>query len=209
MIAINTLVIYVVVALASYITPGADWLIISRYAVESSRKGVVAAVGVQSGLFVHMSIGALGAVSIMSASPKLFSVLQCLGAIYLIYLGISVFREKSTALGDDSNTAIPIRYSTPYRQGLIANILNPKAALFFVSILPQFIRADGNYVLQVIILGLVDIITGLGWWIVFVAFFSIISRKLGSDIFKYYIDRTTGVVLIAVGLAFFAEIYLH
>lgn len=207
MMTLHNVIIYITVAFVSYITPGADWLIISRYAASNIRDGLVAACGVQSGLLAHMFIGALGAVFIMESSLKLFFILQFFGALYLMYLGASIFRDDATALGDDHLSDKNLRYTTPYRQGLIANLLNPKAALFFISILPQFVSNSGNRVLQVFFLGFVDIATGMFWWLLFVYFFSYISKRLGGDSFRYYVDRITGAVLISIGVYFFCKIF--
>lgn len=202
----SVLLVYVMVALLSYISPGPDWAIISRHAFRSKTAGLWAALGVQSGLFVHMMIAVIGVVAIFSAFPSVFSAVQLAGALYLLYLGISILRQLRQHTGlAESEMALSSRHGT-FGQGFIANVLNPKAALFFAGILPQFVDHTQPVKTQVLVLGVVDIVVGFLWWVVFVLAIHRIRQTVKIGRAQWVMDCVTGVFLLLFGLAMGAKV---
>lgn len=95
-----TLAAFVGIAILAYVTPGPDWFVVLPRAAASRRAGFVAALGVQSGLVVHMAAAALGVAALLLASAQAFTILKLVGAAYLVYLGITALvravRRSST-----------------------------------------------------------------------------------------------------------------
>ncbi|HUQ99250.1 MAG TPA: LysE family translocator, partial [Gemmatimonadaceae bacterium] len=149
----HSLLLFMAAGLALNLTPGPDMLYVAaRGASEGKAAGVVSALGIGAGTFVHIALVALGLAALLAAVPLAYTVLRIGGATYLIYLGVRAIRSRSSlTLQHVEPAALP----TIFRQGVITNVLNPKVALFFLAFLPQFIDPSrGNPALQVVALGL-------------------------------------------------------
>ena len=131
------------------LTPGPDVLYIVTQGMRSgARAGMVAALGITAGCFVHMFAAALGVSALMAASATAFSVLKWLGAAYLVSVGIRMVLARAPSEGDQnaiysvanngSKTGATALKSL-FFQGFWTNALNPKVALFFLAFVPQFI----------------------------------------------------------------------
>lgn len=199
----EVILLFTGMALLSYITPGPDWAIISRHAFRHWTHGMWAALGVQSGLLFHMLVGALGASAILAASPLAFNLLQLAGALYLIYLALTSLqgvRQAASALPTPDVPARRTRQGGIFLQGWLANVLNPKAALFFISVLPQFVNDRSGQTEQVFLLGSLDIVIGLVWWSVFVLLVHRFQSPTHRAQRARLIEGVTGVALLLVGV---------
>lgn len=200
---VELLLAFTGVALLAYITPGPDWFVVMRHATTDHRTGIISALGVQSGLAVHMSAAALGVASLVLASTTAFTVLKIAGAAYLVYLGIqALVHARRTAHGTEKHRLdVDSKRSRSgvYGQSLLANVLNPKAALFFIAVLPQFLVAGAPMLPQVLLLGALDILLGFVWWICFVFGLAHITRLLSNRTSRVVMDRVSGVALIVLG----------
>ena len=126
------------------LTPGPDVLYIVRSALRSGvRAGIVAALGITAGCFVHIVAAGLGVSALMATSAMAFSVLKWVGAAYLLYVGVRLLLSKAPdaikieAGSADSVTAGGLK--SLFFRGFWTNALNPKVALFFLAFVPQFI----------------------------------------------------------------------
>ena len=126
--------------------------------------------GAQSGLAVHMALAVLGLTALVAQSAMAFSVVKIAGAAYLIWLG---FRIIWSTRRDNSRPHRPPKSHDErsatgrlegYLRGLGTNVLNPKAALFFLSVLPQFVDTSVPTAPQIVLLGVIDIVAGVLWW---------------------------------------------
>lgn len=199
---------FVVAALLAYVIPGPDWFVVLRHATRSPTAGISAAVGVQTGLIVHMTAAALGVSAILSTSAEVFTIVKLAGAAYLVFLGFQALRDachgwRCHDLGDSaSTTSSPSADSAPTRiwaQAFTANVLNAKAALFFVAVLPQFVSPASAAAPQILLLGAVDIAIGCLWWLLFVltaARFRRVLRRRGP---RMALDTTAGIALTGLG----------
>ena len=143
------------------LTPGPAILYISSESIQFGQvSGVVAAFGVAIGTTVYMLLSVFGLTALLLTSPTLFSLLQWLGASYLIYLGITYFIKtyKSIQLSET-----PLRtFWKIWLKGIGINLFNPKVAMFYVAFLPQFInRQAGNISSQLLLLGSIFVLSGL------------------------------------------------
>lgn len=198
----STILAFSAIALLAYVTPGPDWFVVMRHAVRSRRHGWVAAAGVQSGLLVHMTAAAVGVAAVVLASATAFSVLKWVGAAYLVYLGIRALlssRGSSDTSEDAPDQASDVALFQIWRQAFVANVLNPKAALFFVAVLPQFVSSGGPVSVQILGLGVLDVVLGVVWWSVFVFGIHRLRVFMGGRRARVWTDRVSGTALIGLG----------
>lgn len=180
------------VVLLAYAIPGPDFAVVARAAANSRSAGWRAGLGAQAGLCVHMVAAVIGVSLLISRSPLVLNIIQVLGGLYLVWLGIAALRDSAAS----SSAATDVRW---FQMGLTTNLLNPKAILFFVAILPQFVDPDGSLPLQVGILGIVDAAIGLAVWAVVTA---AVGRLIGRSATSKLWNRTVGVLFIGIGVAF-------
>ena len=141
MLGIHGYWLFVLTGILLNLTPGQDTLFIMGKSITGGlRAGVAAVLGITVGTLVHTLAAALGLSAILASSALAFTIVKLLGAAYLIYLGAKLLLSKTTATSPQSaapdNTANP---QSAFVQGILTNVLNPKVALFFLALLPQFI----------------------------------------------------------------------
>ncbi|XHM65126.1 LysE family translocator [Streptomyces nigra] len=200
------------VVLLAYVVPGPDFLVVLRSATEHPTKGRAAALGAQSGLCVHMLAAAVGLSVVAARSPVIYDAIRLGGAGYLVYLGVrAVLAARRTARprGAQRQAIVPVeaggggsgsRWRSGFRQGLLTNVLNPKAALFFLSVLPQFVHGGGSPARQIFLLGILDVLIGVAYWFGLVAVAARLRALLARPAIRHRWELTTGWLFIAVGV---------
>ena len=194
------------------LTPGPDVLYIVTQGMRSgARAGMVAALGITAGCFVHIFAAALGVSALMAASATAFSVLKWLGAAYLVYVGIRMVLARAPSEGDQNamysiannrRNTVATALKSLFFQGFWTNALNPKVALFFLAFVPQFIAPTiENKPLAFLLLGLLFNFNAL-WvnigWALAAAW---MARRLGAlQRGMYKLERVAGVMFIGFGL---------
>ena len=194
------------------LTPGPDVLYIVTQGMRSgARAGMVAALGITAGCFVHIFAAALGVSALMAASATAFSVLKWLGAAYLVYVGIRMVLARAPSEGDQNamysiannrRNTVATALKSLFFQGFWTNALNPKVALFFLAFVPQFITPTiENKPLAFLLLGLLFNFNAL-WvnigWALAAAW---MARRLGAvQRGMYKLERVAGVMFIGFGL---------
>jgi threonine/homoserine/homoserine lactone efflux protein len=129
-------------------TPGVDLLFtLTRTLSGGVRGGIAASLGIGAGCVLHALAAAFGLAALLSASTAAFSVIKWVGAAYLLWLGIGMLRAaaRSAAAGAGLQSGASATALAVFRQGLLTNLLNPKIALFFLALLPQFIATDAPH----------------------------------------------------------------
>lgn len=168
---------------------------------QGRRTGIWSTLGINAGCLVHTVAVATGLSALLAASATAFTVIKWLGAVYLIAMGIQSLRSRALAMQDDIARASASDW-TIFRQGLITNVLNPKVALFFLALLPQFVSVDAPAgVPAFLLLGFSFIVTGSLWSLVLV--FSadrLTTRVRQSPRLGQWVNRGVGALLIALGL---------
>lgn len=163
-----TLITYVAIVLGFVFIPGpATLLTVARATTSGTRVGIATGAGITVGDIVHTLLAIVGVSAIIATSAVLFSIIKYLGAAYLVYLGIKAIIEKSpTSLGGKGQ--LPITAPQAFRQAVLAELLNPKTALFFLAFLPQFVKPEnGAVIIQLSILGVLFAFIGLFSTVVF------------------------------------------
>lgn len=155
-----TLLVYLTVLVGFVFIPGpAVLLTIARAASSGTRVGIATGLGIAVGDVVHTTLAVFGLSALLMTSALLFSIVKYLGAGYLVYLGIKAMRERADRVSLGHTPAITAKKA--FRQAVIAEMLNPKSALFFLAFLPQFVHAqNGSVSTQLAILGLLFVLMG-------------------------------------------------
>ena len=157
----TTLGVFVGAALILLITPGPAVLYIVARSVDQGRlAGLISGAGLSCGGLVHVAAASFGLSAILVSSATLFAVVKLAGAAYLVWLGV---RTLLTAKKLDGQVAEPRRsLRRIFRDGVVVNLLNPKAAAFFFAFLPQFVDPQrGSAPAQFLILGLIFVALGM------------------------------------------------
>ena len=169
---------FLIAAVIFAMTPGLDTIFVLNKAFSKGRRAaVVGALGVNAGVMVHTLAAAFGLSVILSQSAAAFTIVKWAGAAYLCWLGLRSITSKpmNFAALRDFNSQESIL--TSFRTGLIANVLNPKVALFVLAFFPQFINADAAGQAQpFFVLGLTYAAIGTIWYIILAWF----AATLGS-----------------------------
>jgi threonine/homoserine/homoserine lactone efflux protein len=142
--------------------------ILARGAAQGTRAGVLSALGVGTGGLCHTIATATGLSMILASSATAFIVVKWLGAVYLVFLGIRMVRQKTVDVLHRSHRSFAESNGwTTYRQGILCNVLNPKVAVFFLAFLPQFVDpSSGRTVFPFLFLGFVFVVTGTTWCVI-------------------------------------------
>ncbi|WP_254695691.1 LysE family translocator [Leisingera sp. NJS204] len=154
------LLTYIAVLTGFVFFPGPSILLtLTRSSTSGIRVGVATSLGIGLGDLVHTFMAVVGISAILLASAQAFTLIKLLGAGYLIKIGLrSLFEGR---LRKTSEAAPPISVSQAFRQACLAEILNPKSAMFFLAFLPQFVDPrHGEISLQLTIFGLLFVLMG-------------------------------------------------
>jgi threonine/homoserine/homoserine lactone efflux protein len=176
MIDLTTLITYVAVVLGFVFIPGpATLLTVARATSSGTRVGLATGAGIAAGDLIHSLMAIVGISAIVATSAMLFGIIKYIGAAYLVYLGIRAILQKPAA--SVAGAGLPISAARAFRQAILAEVLNPKTALFFLAFLPQFVRPEnGSVMLQLTFLGIVFVVLGL----VSTAVFALCAGVLGN-----------------------------
>ena len=184
------------------LTPGPDVLYIVTNALRSGvRAGMVAALGIVSGCFVHVFAAAVGVSALLATSANAFTVLKWIGAAYLLWMGVRLLRSKAAPLELNAGTS-EVNLWRVYRRGFLTNVLNPKVALFFLAFVPQFIApGTPDKVTAFLLLGLLfnlnslPINFGYAWLAGWAA-----GRVSAVQRTMHWMDRAAGAMFVGFGL---------
>lgn len=158
MVTLDQLLVVSGAALIFALVPGpAVIFVIARSAEQNRRAGIVSGLGIGVGNLALVVAAALGLSALLASSPVAYNVVKYLGAAYLAYLGVRRLMERSVP--EDLEAIQPEPLRRIFHQGLLVGLLNPKAALFFLSFLPQFVDRDrGQVASQIVLLGFVVVV---------------------------------------------------
>lgn len=201
MIEPTKLALFITVSWALIIAPGPDMLyVITRGMTHGRKAGMVSAVGVICGILVHTTAAAFGLTLILQTSALAFLIIKYVGAVYLIYLGVRAWQDKS--MFSLSVASLTVSSRRLFWQGVLSNVLNPKIAVFFLAFLPQFVDRKSNLVtLQLVILGLTFAFLGLCFLLVVGYSSGTIGRWLARrPQYAQSLQRLSGILLVGLGI---------
>lgn len=193
-----------ILMLLSAMLPGPDFALVTKNTIQySTRAGIYTAIGIGIACGFHITYCSLGLALAIANSTFLFNAIKIIGAGYLFYLGTGALLEKPKKIQDDGQTphrSAHMKAVTALKQGILCNLLNPKATLFFLAIFTAIIKPHTPaYILLGIAAEMIVII---------IAWFSLLALMLSHPrIMKtlkkaeFYISKILGIFLIFFGLA--------
>jgi RhtB (resistance to homoserine/threonine) family protein len=198
------------VAAALIIVPGPDTALVTKNAIVHGRQAALGtALGVNLGLVVWTVAAALGLAAVVRASAVAFTALKLIGAAYLICLGVQALaaarRQSTTAVASDSVRTRHLSGRGGFRQGLASDLSNPKIAVLFTSLLPQFVAAREPTLMPFLLLGAIFVVMTLVWLCAYALLAARASATLQRPAVARALERFTGVVLIGLGVRLATE----
>lgn len=187
------------VHVAAMASPGPNVLVVIRTAIaESRRAGLFCAAGVATGGAIWAGGAALGLGLVIANLPIAYDALRVLGGLYLVYLGV---RTARSVAGWEAPPGVQPRASgrRAWRRGLLTNLSNPKAAVFFTSVFATLLPADSSLALRIAAVAVI-VVDALLWHALLAVVLSSSPAQARYLRARPWIDRVAGVVMIAFGL---------
>ena len=183
-------------------TPGAGAINTMSNALNVGfRRAFWGVLGQQTALVIQILIVALGVGVLVSSSPIAFNVIRYSGAAYLVYLGVRQFLAKPSANPDDAMAIRDEPAFSLFRRGLWVNLLNPKAIVFFLAFLPQFVRPGEDLLPQYLVIAVtVVVVDVLVMWFFFAAAARSFQRFTRDERGQKILNRVFGSLFVAVGV---------
>lgn len=218
----DQLVPFLLVVAVLTITPGPDMALVLRNGVRGG-SGLAwwTGLGCCTGIAAHATAAVIGLSAVLAASAQAYEVVKLVGAAYLVYLGATALWRSRHGSGDlpgagggesnptdtadradtaDTAGAVLTTRSAAYRQGVFSNLLNPKIALLFLTLLPQFVSADEPRMRTSAVLAVAVLCVAVVWWRLFSLGVGVLGRVLSRERVRLLFDRATGVVLVVLGV---------
>lgn len=191
-------------------TPGPDTAVTVRNTLLGGRlAGVLTALGISAGQAIWALATSFGVVALLVASEILFQAVKCAGAAYLIWLGLQALVAAWRGTGDGSAAALragprlkPVR---AFVQGLMSDLGNPKMAVFFASLLPQFAAPGEGLFAALMSLGLIFSLMTFLWLAAYAFVIAKAGEVLRRPTIRRWVEGVTGTLLVALGVRIAAE----
>ena len=180
------------------LAPGPSFAVIVNRSIRDGRRaGLLVVAGNTTALTFWASASALGLTALIKTSEIAFVALKIAGAAYLCYLGVQTLlrSRRRTAVADEA----PRARSAAYRAGLLTNLTNPKAAVLYLALFPQFLPAHSNLG-DVFLLAAVQMAISASWYVTVVLAVAAVRRLLARSVVRTWLARATSVVLIGLGV---------
>ncbi len=188
------------------ISPGPAFALTIKNAVSGDRNaGLMTSVGLGLGVAIYAALTLSGFALIISSSPILFNIIKYSGALYLIYIGIKALRAKksqecvATQTIKTSIVADKTNLWKAFQTGLLTNLLNPKAMVFFTAVYAQFLSPDTTVAVMALY-ALTSAVIETGWFFIVTL---VLTTQKAQDAFKrvsHWIEKTCGGLMVMLGL---------
>jgi threonine/homoserine/homoserine lactone efflux protein len=206
-VPLETLLPFAALCLGLVLTPGPNMIyLMSRSLSQGWRAGAVSLAGTVIGFVVFVLCAALGLTAIAFAIPFLYDVIKYAGAAYLLWLAWQSLRPGGTSMFVTTTALSPASARKLVAMGLFTNLLNPKVALFYIALLPQFVDpAHGQLFAQYVVLGLVQISISATVNFLFILSAAAVSRFLGQRpswllVQRYLMGAVLGALAVRLAL---------
>jgi threonine/homoserine/homoserine lactone efflux protein len=197
------------VSIVVIVAPGPDTALTIRNTLRGGRApGIGTALGVSTGQLIWAVATSIGLVAVLLASEPVFRAVRLAGAAYLIWLGLQSLRSAATARGPaPAGETVRERLSSraAFGQGIVNNLGNPKMAVFFASVLPQFAAQGHGMVSALVLLGIVFSILTFVWLAAYATVLSTAGRLLQASRLHRAVEAVSGTVLIGLGVKVAAD----
>jgi threonine/homoserine/homoserine lactone efflux protein len=205
-----TILAFFLVAAVLIVTPGPDMALVTRNALAQGRRAaLLTGFGVVGGIVVWSCASLLGMAAVLQASAIAFTIVKLAGAAYLVFLGLRTLLSLGAPAGVSRHappsSRLRLSGGWPFQQGLLSNLLNPKIAVFFTSLIPQFVTPGPGATLQSALLAATFATMVLAWLTAYAIFASKARELLQRRPVKRLLDAFSGLVLVGLGLRLATE----
>ncbi|MEM6162286.1 LysE family translocator [Erwinia sp. P6884] len=179
------------------LSPGASFTLVMNSALAGGNKGLFRTLaGTALGIYTHAVFIGLGITAVLISSPSAFAVLKVVGTAYLLWLGVMLIRSGITV---NTGGFTITKHSVTLKEAWLANVLNPKAILFYLTVVSQFAGIKGG-VCNYLMLASVHIVVMSVWLLAISQTLIFSAKKTNPLILKRYVNIVGGMLLIAFSL---------
>ncbi len=206
--SLHAYLLFVVASVVLVLVPGPDMAyMLSRTVAQGRRAGSMAAIGINAGSYVHLAAAVVGLSALLLASAAAFTTVKWAGAAYLCYLGIRSLSGREGMINLTRNEVSGRSLRAIFWQGFWSDVLNPKVAIFYVALLPQFIDAHaGHATLQLVLLGMTGNMLAIGINLGLVAGAARVTGELRrNEGVALWLQRAMGLLFIGLGARLAAQ----
>jgi threonine/homoserine/homoserine lactone efflux protein len=204
---LHSYLLFIAASIVLAIVPGPDMIyMLSRCIAQGRRAGVMAAIGFNLGGYVHLTAAVLGLSAILATSSAAFTAVRWAGAAYLVYLGArAIFSRSGPLVLAGGGTSRDDR--TILRQAFLSDVLNPKVAMFFLALIPQFVTPNNLHpTLQILMLGVTSNMVNLPINLLIVYGSAGVTGALRRNRrMSGWLQKAMGAMFVALGLRLAAE----
>lgn len=183
--------------------PGTSFTLVTHQVIAGSRSaGVRAALGSACGLLVHAAFAVVGLSALVMSSARALTLVKLLGGIYLIWLGVTTWRSarRGAEPRPRGRWLLPWARLGGFGQGLWSNVLNPKAASVYLTLLPQFLVSGRPIAPQIATLAIAHMAVVLAWLLFWTSVIAAARTAVDTPRFRRGVSRLAGAVLVAFGV---------
>jgi RhtB (resistance to homoserine/threonine) family protein len=194
------------ISLVVILSPGPDTVLVTKNALIHGRRAALGtSLGVSTGLLIWTVTAAVGIAAIVRSSGVAFTTLKLVGAVYLLWLGFQALRAARARAGleltaGSASGAKPAGIGLGFRQGVANDLANPKIAVFFTSLLPQFVSGHNATAVPFLLLGSLFVVITFIWLSSYALLATRLAEQLVKPRIKAILDGIAGVVLIGFGV---------
>ncbi|MBL1099962.1 LysE family translocator [Streptomyces coffeae] len=199
--------------------PGPSTVLIIRHSLAGKRAGLMTVLGNETGIFIWGLVAAFGLTGLLAASEVAYNVMRITGAVVLVGFGVQTLRSARRAKregggeepGTEAEEAVDPAPRAPgsgrrsYRAGLVMNLANPKAAVFALSFLPQFVPSGAPKLPTMVVLAAVWAVYEIGYYSLYVWCVSRMKGLLSRAVVRRRMEQVSGGVLVALGVRMAVE----
>ncbi len=213
-VMLSMLLLFLVTSLLFAMLPGPDFALILRTSlIHGKRQALSTSLGIACGLCVHTALSVLGLSAVIAHSPFLFACITYAGAAYLAYIGLHALfsrpassAQNTSATGERQPQRALLSNGKAFQFGFLTNVLNPKAILFYLTFLPQFLVQSAPVPIpgQLLLLGLCSCLVTGGWFIFLSCMLSRVRRYFENETFRRWLERVTGCIFLGFSVKLLA-----
>ncbi|MFB6636661.1 LysE family translocator [Streptomyces chartreusis] len=183
-------------------SPGPSTVLIIKQSLHSRRSGLLTVLGNETGVFIWGVVAAFGLTALLTASEVAYDVMRVVGAVVLVGFGIQALRQARRAKGADDGVweGAPKSGWHSYRGGLLLNLANPKAAVFAMSFLPQFVPEGAPHLPAMVGLAALWAVYEVGYYGLYVWFVGRLKSVLSRAGVRRRLEQVSGGVLLLLGV---------
>ncbi|MFC9426183.1 MULTISPECIES: LysE family translocator [unclassified Streptomyces] len=183
--------------------PGTSFTLVMQQVIAGSRSdGVLVTFGSACGLLVHATLAAVGLSALVMSSAQALTVVKILGGIYLVWLGVTTWRSarRGVEATRRERWRLPWAQLGGFGQGLWSNVLNPKAASVYLTLVPQFLTSSRPIAPQIAVLAVVHVAIVVVWLLFWTSVVAAARTVIDTPRFRRGVSRLAGAVLVSLGV---------